>query len=275
MPRPFALPTALAELPNGDLIIASDTTDSLEVISRRENTEGPSRRREYATGAQYSGGARTMMLRGVLPILFLFLSGAAGAQDFSFAGAASDGKKGGYTLGGEFHIGYPNLKLTNPDGTEAYYDGVAIRGNLNIPIYKGSFDVFLSPGAKYLDLENVASTRDQYESSNIIALGAGLSFRIKYLWFGAKYFQNWGRHFTTGDLSHRISYQLNGLEYFGGLYFRFERLGIGLAYSNQRSEIGKDDSGLNSNTPYDENLYSLQLTYDVGESLWSILSNLF
>lgn len=29
----IALPTALAELPNGDLIIASDTTDSLEVIS--------------------------------------------------------------------------------------------------------------------------------------------------------------------------------------------------------------------------------------------------
>jgi hypothetical protein len=198
----------------------------------------------------------------------------ASAQDYSFA-SANQAKQSPYTLGGEFHVGYPNLKLTNPDGRNAYYDGIAIRGNLNLPLYRGFMDVYLSGGGKYLDLENNANSSSQYESANIIGAGAGLSFRIKYLWFGAKYFHEWGRNFSSGAFDNRVSYQMDAMEYFAGLYFRFDRLGLGLAYSQQPAKIQKRYSGLNTSTPYNESMYSLQITYDTGETLWAILGSLF
>jgi hypothetical protein len=190
--------------------------------------------------------------------------------------AQSMGPKGqAYNLGAEFQIGYPSVKLTNPSGKDAIYDGVAIRGNLNVPLYRGPLDLYLSGGGKYLDLNNVANTGEQLETANIIGIGAGLTVNYKYFQVGAKYFQEWGRHFSSGPFSGRTNYNMAGIEYFGGLYFRFDRLGVGLSYSNQVSEIDRSDTGLRSNTPYNETLYSVQFTFDMGESLWQLMGRLF
>lgn len=179
-------------------------------------------------------------------------------------------------LGLEVQLGYPAVQLGNPDGTKANYDGIAVRGGLNIPlIRRKSFDIFVTPGAKYFDLENVSNSSNQYESANIVAVGAGISVRISRVWFGSRYNHLWGRHYASGEFSDRASYQMNNLEYYGGLYYKFDRLGLGLQYTTSSGTIGKADTGLNSDTPYKESIYSVQFTFDMGESLWKILGGLF
>jgi hypothetical protein len=194
---------------------------------------------------------------------------------FGQANVGKSGKPQLYNLGAEFQIGYPSVKLTNPNGKDAIYDGVGIRGNLNVPIYIGPADFYFSVGGKYLDLNNLANNSDQVETANVIGIGAGLTVNYRYFQFGTKYVQEWGRHFSSGSFSSRTNYNLAGLEYFGGLYFKFDRLGVGLTYSNQISEIDRSDTGLESNTPYNESLVSLQFTFDMGESLWQLLGRLF
>lgn len=188
---------------------------------------------------------------------------------------SNDPKLRMYNLGAEFQVGYPSVKITNPNGKDAIYDGVGIRGNLNVPLYRGPIDLHLSAGGKYLDLNNLANTSEQVETANIIGVGTGLTLRYKYIQFGAKYYQQWGRHFSSGPFSARANYDVAGIEYFGGLYFRFDRLGVGLSYSNQVSEIDRSDTGLESNTPYNETVYSIQFTFDMGESLWQLMGRLF
>ena len=86
-----------------------------------------------------------------------------------------------------------SVKLTNPDGSTAYYDGLSVRGGLNVPIIKRKkFDLYFNPGAKYLDLENTANDSSQYESGNIIGVGAGLTARVYKFWFGTRYMHLWG-----------------------------------------------------------------------------------
>lgn len=199
------------------------------------------------------------------------------AQGFApSGGSGGDGKRGMYNLGAEVQIGYPSVKLKNPDDTDAIYDGIAVRGTLNIPIIKSkSFDTYLSPSVKYLDLENLANSANQYESANLVGAGAGLSFRYKRLWFGGRYMHMWARHFASGDFNDRANYNMSSVEAYAGLYFQFDRLGLGFSYNRAMTDIPKQKTGLEDDTAYDETIYSIQATFDMGESLWGILGNLF
>lgn len=209
--------------------------------------------------------------------LLMTLASPLMAQDFMSGGSGGGaGKTGMYNLGAEVQIGYPSIKLKNPDDTEAIYDGVAVRGSLNIPLIKTkSFDTYLSPSVKYLDLENLANSANQYESANLVGAGAGLSFRFKKLWFGGRYMHMWARHFSSGDFNDRANYQMTAIEMYAGLYFQFDRLGLGLSYNRSQTDIPKSRTGLEADTGYDETIYSIQATFDMGESLWGILGSLF
>lgn len=212
-----------------------------------------------------------------LVLLFIsFFCVTVEAQDFGFAPSGGGKNQGTYNLGAEIQLGYPSVTITNPDGTDAIYDGLAIRGIFNIPLYRGKvFDCYLSPTAKYLDLENIANSSAQFESANLAGIGGGLTFRYKRLWFGARYMQMWARHYSSGAFSDRINYQFYELEYFGGVYFQFDRLGLGIVYSHASADVGKSSTGMEANTPYAESTFMLQGTFDMGASLWGILSNLF
>jgi hypothetical protein len=65
------------------------------------------------------------------------------------------------------------------------------------------------------------------------------------------------------------------MEAFGGLYFQFDRLGLGITYTHSSAEIPKAKTGLEADTPYNESIFSVQGTFDMGDSLWNILGSLF
>lgn len=207
-------------------------------------------------------------------ILSIVASGCATNQsNFTSNTAVTTGN---YAMVPEVQLGYPSVKITNPDGSDAIYDGIALKGNLNLPLlYDIPFDIYLTPGLKYIDLENLANNSAQYESANIIGPGVGLSFQYSKFWFGAQYYYLWARHFSNGAFNDRTRYSMNAIEYFGGLYFQFGRLGLGVSYSRSFTKIDKTHTGLNSNSPYDESIYGVQATFDTGISFWEFIKSLF
>lgn len=189
---------------------------------------------------------------------------------------SSDLEDSAYSLTPAAGVGYTYVTLKNPDGSKALYDGVGLRASLDIPLYDStSFDIFFSPTLKYLDLSNTANSQNQFESANIFGPGVGLAFNWSHIWFGANYFQLWGRHAATGSFSDRTKYAAQSLEYFGGLHWQFNQLGLGLIYSQGSAKISKKDTHLNTSTPYDESMISLQVTFSLGKSTWEVIQSLF
>jgi hypothetical protein len=181
-----------------------------------------------------------------------------------------------YALTPAAGVGYTYVTLKNPNGSKALYDGVGLRASLDIPVLDTeSFDILFTPTLKYLDLSNTANSQRQFESANIFGPGLGLAFNWSHIWFGANYFQLWGRHAATGNFSDRTKYSLQSLEYFGGLHWQFNQLGLGIIYSQGTGKISEKDTHLNSSTPYDESMISLQITFSLGKSTWEVIQSLF
>ncbi|MBK8201277.1 MAG: hypothetical protein IPK68_02740 [Bdellovibrionales bacterium] len=120
------------------------------------------------------------MTRKVVFVILLFsLNGQAGAKAPATSAKAGGSKAsaGKYSLGAEVQLGYPFMNLKNPDGEKAYYDGVGMRLNVNIPILDfADTDVYLIAGVKYFDLVNTANNASQYEASNLIGPGREFLF---------------------------------------------------------------------------------------------------
>lgn len=212
------------------------------------------------------------------PLLLLFFVTVAwaGPPQGGKGGANSSGSVGKYYFETEMQIGYPYMSLTNPDSSEANYDGVGLRLNASVPLYDGALtDLYLQAGVKYLDLQNTANSDSQFEDANIIGPGAGLALRISKFWIGAQYYQLWARHSATGKFSGRTNYNFQALDLFGGLHYEFGRMGVGLIYSTSSSTISHDSTGLQADTPYKDGMISLQITFSFGETLWNILGGLF
>lgn len=207
----------------------------------------------------------------ILIFILLFGSLSVAAEK-----AAPPGKAGQYFVNPEANLGYGMLQLKNPNGSKALYDGVGIRASLNIPLIDlSSLDVYFSPMMKYLDLKNTANSSSQYESANIFGPGLGLSVNLSNLWFGANYNKMWARHAATGSFNGRTEYSFQALEYFGGVHWQFDKLGVGVMYSYTGTSIPKEDTGLTKDTPFEESMISLQLTFSLGQTTWQVLQSLF
>jgi hypothetical protein len=224
------------------------------------------------------------MIRLALVLSFIGLASCAAKpfdSDYYHSGGSSENgptlsNEDAYPLSAELQIGHPFVNIKNPDSSKAYYDGVGVRFGLLQPIIdKVSWDVALSGGVKYLDLKNTANNDDQQEVANLIGPYAGLAIRWTRFWFGANYNQIWARHYATGQLSGRSEYNFNAIEYFGGVYFQFSRLGLGLQYSMMDSSVGKGNTGLNSDAPYKESFITIQFTFNIGQNLWQMIQSLF
>jgi hypothetical protein len=211
----------------------------------------------------------------IFVVVLLSLYWSSSWADISWS-PSSQGPGETYHLNFEGNIGYPTVKIANPDGTDAIYRGVALRGNVLIPLLDfQTFTVYLSPGIKYLDLANRANSGSQKEVANLIGPGAGLSFKLGQFWLGAKYYQMWARHYSTGTFSNNISYNFRAVDYYAGYQMDFTRFGIGAMYSFSTQNISRDQTGLSTDSPYRESIFWFQLTISTGETLWQTITSFF
>lgn len=205
-----------------------------------------------------------------LALIFMFFNCRAEAQD----GESSSGRA--YKLGVDASIGYPQVRMENPSGGKVLYDGVAVLGELIVPLIDTSkFRFLLKPGVVYYDLYNKANSDTQKELANLIGPGVSAQIMMSNFAFGARYNKLWGRHFGTGTFSGTVNYQIDTISFYGGYVKRFGQLSIGGYYSTSTSEIPRAETGLSRSTPFQEQTYWINATFTTNQSLFEILGKLF
>ena len=173
-------------------------------------------------------------------------------------------------------VGKGGSKIGNPDGTIAHYKVLALEGRGHIPLIDTkSFNADLIGTLRYLDIENTANTKYQSEVGNMIGPGAGLELRAYRFVAGFHYDVLLARHYAVGHVSRDMKYNMMTTTAYGGLTYQFQQLAVSITYSQSSGTVPKSASGLTKDSPYEDQIYWLSLTYSTGASFSKFLNFLF
>ncbi len=188
--------------------------------------------------------------------------------------ALGRGEKAG-NLKFEGSLGLPNVGIENPDGSSAYYDGLALMGRAVAPVYGiGEFWTSLVANIRYFDLKNTANTSHQKEFANQLGPGVGLRFSLGRLYLGLDYLIVRNRHYAFGGLSRELEYNSSPFSYYIGIEYPLGALSLGLSYAISNGSITTDSTNLNEAAPYTDTLILFTLTWDSGISFGKFASSL-
>lgn len=174
----------------------------------------------------------------------------------------------------EAAIGYPEVTLRNPNGTEAIYSGLAALGRLYAPLFANKgFAANLVFSGRYVDLNNNGNSATQRETGNHIGLGAGLHLKFYKIVLGASYHMVKARHFWVGDIKDlytEFEYPLTS--YYLGLEWKFSKnFGLSTTYEMATAEPEIEKNAI----PYNENTLWLHFRFDTDKSFGNFLGLLF
>jgi hypothetical protein len=173
-------------------------------------------------------------------------------------------------------IGSPNTKIDNPDGTSAYYDGLALQGRILVPVYAASlFSSFLTANLRYLELENTANNATQKEFSNQLGPGLGLRVNIGKISLGADYYLLADRHYSFGAISKEVRQEFTPSSFYLGFSIPLGALSFGAAYIISSGSIGTKETELAKVSPYSDTLIMFHLIWNSGLSFGKFASDLF
>lgn len=207
----------------------------------------------------------SLLLSSVLLLLIVF---------FHFKVIAAQSNTG--TLQFEGAIGSPNTKIDNPDGTSAYYDGLALQGRILVPVYSASlFSSFLTANLRYLELENTANNATQKEFSSQLGPGLGLRFNFGKISLGADYYLLADRHYSFGSISREVRQEFTPSSFYLGFSIPLGALSFGAAYSISYGSIGTKETDLAKVSPYSDTLIMFHLIWNSGLSFGKFAKDLF
>lgn len=173
-------------------------------------------------------------------------------------------------------IGSPNTKIDNPDGTSAYYDGLALQGRILLPVYSASlFSSYLTANLRYLELENTSNNATQKEFSNQLGPGLGLRFNIGKIFLGADYYLLADRHYSFGSISKEVRQEFTPTSFYLGFSIPLGALSFGAAYIISSGSIGTKETELTTASPYSDTLLMFHLIWNSGLSFGKFASDLF
>jgi hypothetical protein len=173
-------------------------------------------------------------------------------------------------------IGSPNTKIDNPDGTSAYYDGLALQGRILIPVYAASlFSSFLTANLRYLELENTANNATQKEFSNQLGPGLGLRINFGKISLGADYYLLADRHYSFGSISKEVRQEFTPTSFYLGFSIPLGALSFGAAYIVSSGSIGTKETELTEVSPYSDTLIMFHLIWNSGLSFGKFAKDLF
>ncbi len=144
----------------------------------------------------------------ILAILTMPMVAAAQAQV-----TESRNSKGGGTSGLIFDgaIGYSEVTLKNPSGSDATYRGPSLQGRAHARLLGTSALNFwnLDGVLRYMDLANRYNNDSQVETANMLGPGIGTTFGLGGFFLGAEYLLMWARHYAVGPISNRLTYSFS------------------------------------------------------------------
>ena len=171
-------------------------------------------------------------------------------------------------------LGQPEIAITNPNGSTAYYSGIGTNFKANFPAFSTPvFEMGFYASLKYFDLKNT-TTAAVKETAQMIGPGAGINFKLYIVSFGYGMDFMKARHQSVAIISNNIDYSFTYTGYYVGLMKTFNRLGIGLFLTSTTGTISSKETGLSKDSDIKENTYWLSIKYDFGISTKKFIDGL-
>lgn len=165
-------------------------------------------------------------------------------------------------------LGLPQSQLKNPDGSIAYYSGLAVTAKLHLPVFGGpNSSIDLNLAGRYLDLKNNANSASQDEVANQFGIGPGITANFYRVFIGAEYLFVKERHYWVGETNSKLEASYPVLSYHAGLEFKlFRDITMGLSYQSSAGKLPKKDTGFSEDLVYKDEVYWIHLRLDTKET---------
>jgi predicted porin len=191
-------------------------------------------------------------------------------SNFAFAfGSNSEG------LSLEGGLGLPNFIITNPDGSEAGYEGISLQGRVFTPLVtESNYSIRAQAVMRYFTLDNVKNNDAQSEVANHVGPGLGISFSFARLELGYEYMLMKANHYYVSNVGVKTEFDYTIGNMYLGANIPFGDLSAGIHYSYSTGKISKDETGLSKDSDVKEQTIWLTLRYDTGASVVKAASKL-
>lgn len=166
--------------------------------------------------------------------------------------------------------------ITNPDSTKANYKTLGLKGIALLPMFESDhFAGHLTGGLRYLDLQNNANSGTQTEVANMFGPTIGLRLRAYKFFAQYDYGFMFARHYAVGSISRSSKYDMPVGSLTAGITIPLKQLSVSFAYSQSSGTVPKSSSALSKDSPYNDQVYWLQVSYSTGSSLRQFFGFLF
>ena len=176
----------------------------------------------------------------------------------------------------EGYLGTSVVNIYSPQDTEIQPTGNTAVLRFHLPVFQTkSHIVSLTMSSQYLDskIYDTGSGLTQFVSST--SFGAGINYRFRFFSLGAEYSSGDFRQVTVGTPSTEINYTVALPLFYGGILYRFGRLGLGVIYSFRQLKIPAEKTLLSTERPYDEQSTALVISYHFDGSKKAFFKSLF
>ncbi|WP_374073584.1 hypothetical protein [Bdellovibrio bacteriovorus] len=176
----------------------------------------------------------------------------------------------------EGSVGTSQVTMHSPQDAETELSGNTAFLRLHFPLYQSANQFFnLTVSNQFLHSSHEFPDTGQKQILGQSAFGIGLSYRLSYLIVGAEYQQATFEQITVGPQTTENIFYMGNPHFYGGLIYKFGRLGLGAIYSLKKFDIPTEKSELSSQRPYEEKNILLTITYHFEGGTGSFLRSLF
>jgi len=193
-------------------------------------------------------------------VVFLFMSLAFGVEALMLEGSFGNSK----------------TTIYSPQDTETSIAGNTTFLRLHFPLLQSQNQLFsFTLSNQFFHGKSEVTSGGQTQILAQSGFGGGLSYRLSFLIIGAEYQQTNFDQITVGSPSTETTYYVGVPHLYGGLLYRFGRLGLGVIYSYKKMDIPAEKSLLSSARPYEEKNVLLSLTYHFDGGTGAFFRSLF
>lgn len=176
----------------------------------------------------------------------------------------------------EGSLGNSQATMYSPQDAETKIAGNTTFLRLHFPFLQGmSQFVSLTFSNQFFHGNSDTTDTGQRQILGQSAFGVGLSYRLPFLILGAEYQQGTYDQITVGPQTTENIFYMGAPHYYGGLIYKFGRLGLGLIYSLKKFNIPAEKSLLTTPRPYEEKNILFAITYHFDGGTGAFLRSLF
>ena len=172
-------------------------------------------------------------------------------------------------------FGYPSLKIENPDGTTAGYDGLAFQGGVQTALFgspQSQLNLFLSYTLH--DLENTQTQSSGREFAKHRGMGLGLLYEFGSLYLGYELGFIEAEHFYVGQTGIESNFDYQKNSGFLGLRVPVGTVDFNFVYEVGTGKISNSETGFASDSSLESQTFWLTVSFNSKTSVGKLTKGL-